>query len=129
MAFDDNLTDKEDYQLRNKPMVMDLAVGVKGAIDYFDFCSYQGKLVIGGWTKLTTDPSDYFPHYLIVLQADGSFEVTLVQAAKGDREVSINHSACWLEGEDKDEPLFQIKSINGHTDLKSFILSVKDIGN
>ena len=90
-AFKDNLTAKDYKELSGAFLVKDLTVGVKAVINTYDFCSEDGELLVEGWAEIETDPSDYSPHFQIVLQPNGAFDVTFIPASRGGGAFRISH--------------------------------------
>ena len=52
-----------------------MAVGVKALINFYEFCSKDSELLIDGWGEIATDPSDFSPHFQIILQPNGALDV------------------------------------------------------
>ena len=77
LAFDMNVTKEEHNRLRGKPMVGDLAVGVKGLLNRWDNgCVRNGKLYLVSTDLLETEPRDYSSHFEIIMEPNGGFAVT-----------------------------------------------------
>ena len=130
-AFEVNTTIEEENRLQGKPMVGDLAVGVKGLLPQYMFgCVMNGKIHLGSTDPLETEPSAYASHFEIIKQADGEFTVTYAPAENGKKKVPIvSRGECdkWTE----DNPgitFYPVKSINGFTDRRSFLIDLINKG-
>ena len=132
-AFEANITKEEANRLQGKPMVGDLSVGVKGLLyDLLMGCVRDGERYLYSTELLETDPRDYSSYYEIIRQADGEF--TLTFGPNGDGEKRIPRSiyrdrSC--ENIAEDEPtvtFYRIKSINGFTDTRSFLIDLINQG-
>ena len=98
-----------------------MAVGVKALFNIYEFCSKDGELLIDGWGKIDTDPSGFSPHFQLILQPNGAFDVTFMPGPSADGRFDIYHSECDDTGEFKERTMYRINSINGFTDLKSLV--------
>jgi len=137
LAFDINLTEEEENKLRGNPMVGDLAAGVKGLLSMYSLgCLRNSKLYLYSSEALETDPVDYFSYYEIVKQPDGGFILTYKNAnsvaLNGDDEKRIPGTASLLcDNIIEESPgvtFYPIKSINGFTDKRSFIIDLINQG-
>ena len=122
LAFDVNLTWYQAQKMLRKPMVEDLTVGVKGLVGRGNFCVLDGQLFLWGGASLETDPSKYAGHFNIVLQPDGAFQADFVPAREGRKNFSgafPHNDTC--PDEAVEIGLYPISSINGSTDMLSFV--------
>ena len=80
--------------------------------------------------RLQTEPRDYSGYYQIIKQADGEFIVTY-RPASGDnpRVPGLQSGDCDKVAEQNPAATFYpVKSINGFTDSKSFIIDLINQG-
>ena len=132
LAFDMNVTQEELNRLLGKPMVGDLAVGVKGLLNRWDNgCLKNGKAYLVSTDTLETEPSDYSSHFEIIMEPNGGFAVTYVPSKNGD--VPTAPSRSYINCDDLSEDLpeatfYPINSINGFTDWRSFLIDLINQG-
>ena len=130
-AFEMNTTYSEENKMLRKPMIGDLAVGVKALLSPYSFgCVRNGKAYLNSISTLATVTSNYMNYYEIIRQADGGFAVTYGPAKNGDKAFpSINRGKCDDVVERHPEAIFYpINSINGFTDRRSFIIDLINQG-
>ena len=130
-AFEKNTTWEEENRMQGKPMVGDLSVGVKALISQYGFgCEKNGKIYLDSITSLETDPNKYVNYYEIIKQVDGEFTLTYGPAENGDKDYpSMSASDCDLiEENNPGVTFYPIKSINGFTDRRSFIIDLINQG-
>lgn len=130
-AFEMNTTLSEENKMRGKPVVGDLAVGVKALLNEYGLgCIRNGKMYLYHDTTLITDQSDYSSNYEIIKEADGGFAITYGAAKKADKEIPhLDRSRCDEVGEyDPQLILYPINSINGFTDRRSFVIDLINKG-
>ena len=132
LAFDMNVTQEEHNRLLGKPMVGDLAVGVKGLLSRWDSgCLKNGKAYLVSTATLETEPSDYSSHFEIIMEPNGGFAVTYVPSK--DRDVPIaphrSYDNCDYFLEVVPEATFYpINSINGFTDWRTLLVDLINQG-
>ena len=130
-AFEMNTTQLEENKMLRKPMVGDLAVGVKALLSEYGLgCIGNGKMYLHNETTLETDPSDYSSYYEIIKEADGGFAITYGPAKKGGEEIPfLDRSGCDEVMEYNPQLiLYPINSINGFTDRRSFLIDLINKG-
>ena len=130
-AFEMNTTRLEENRILRKPMVGDLAVGVKALLSEYDLaCIRNGKIYLHNETTLQTDQSDYSSYYEIIKGADGGFAMIWVAAKKGGKKIPyLDRSGCDEVMENNPQLiLYPINSINGFTDRRSFIIDLINKG-
>ena len=130
-AFEMNTTVSEENKMLRKPMVGDLAVGVKGLLSRYSFgCVRNGKTYLYSHGTLETDPSKYGSYFEIIKEADGGFAITYGPAGNGDKDVpSLISWKCEYVLEEAPETIFYpINSINGFTDRRSFLIDLINQG-
>ena len=130
-AFEMNTTSLEENKMLRKPMVGDLAVGVKALLSNYGLgCVRNGKIYLYSHKTLETDPKVFNSYYEIIKQADGEFAVTFGPSERGDKEIA--HASDWkceYALEDNAEAIFYpVKSINGFTDRRSFLIDLINQG-
>lgn len=125
-AFEANTTNEETNRLVGKPMVGDLAVGVKASIFYDVGCVRNGKVYLPSHKKLETELQDYFSYFEIIKQADGEFTATWGPNKRGEKELPslYNHSCDKHLRENPRVTFYPVKSVNGFTDRRSFIIDL-----
>ena len=123
LAFDMNVTTEEHNRLRGKPMVGDLAVGVKGLLNSYSLgCLKNGKVYLGSTDTLETKTLSVIPYYEIIRQADGGFTATYGPKENGDKDLpSLPNGKC-------ENTFYPINSINGFTDWRSFLIDLINQG-
>ena len=130
-AFEMNTTRLEENRMLRKPMVGDLAVGVKALLSEYGLgCVRNGKIHLHNETVLETDPSDYSSHYEIIKEADGGFAMIWVAAKQGGKEIPY-FARYRCDDAIEDDPqliLYPINSINGFTDQRSFLIDLINKG-
>ena len=130
-AFEINLSAPDTNKLLSKPMIQDLAVGVKALIPYYQGqCKIKGKLYLIGHSPLETDPSIYTSYYEITKQPDGEFTIKYGADGTGQKSLQLlNASLCAdiVEGF-PDVTLYPVKSVNGFTDQRSFVINLMNQG-
>lgn len=130
-AFELNTTIEESHRLQGKPMVGDLAVGVKGLLSAYALgCERNGKYHLVSHYALETDPSEYFSYFEIIKQANGEFTITYGPAENGDKDLpSMQTWKCDTVVEEYPGTIFYpINSINGFTDQRSFLIDLINKG-
>lgn len=130
-AFEMNTTRLEENRILRKPMVGDLAVGVKALLSEYDLaCIRNGKIYLHNETTLQTDQSDYSSYYEIIKEADGGFAITYGPAKDGDKDIpTVSGWKCENALEEIPETIFYpINSINGFTDRRSFVIDLINQG-
>jgi hypothetical protein len=131
-AFEMNTTVSEYNKMLRKPMVGDLAVGVKGLLSMYNLgCERNGKIYLYSHGALETDPSDYTAHYEIIKEADGGFAITYGPAKNGNKEMPFFHAVgrCDDVLDNIPETIFYpVNSINGFTDRRSFLIDLINQG-
>ena len=132
LAFDMNVTTEEHNRLLGKPMVGDLAVGVKGLLNKWDNgCVRNGKVYLVSTDLLETAPRDYSSHFEIIMEPNGGFAVTYVPSKDGDVPTvpRRSYNNCDDVSEWFPEATFYpINSINGFTDWRSFLIDLINQG-
>ena len=131
-AFEINLTTTELHKLSGKPTVGDLAVGVTGLLSVFggSGCNKEGQMYLLSNITLETNPSSYSGYYEIQKQPDGEFKIEYKPAKEGKKTIPPFFSrecSNSLES-DPDATLYPVKSINGLTDQRSFIIDLVNKG-
>ena len=130
-AFEANTTIEEEHRLLGKPMVGDLAVGVKGLLPFYSFgCVLNGKIHLYSTAALETDPSEYQSYFEIIKQADGEFTATYGPSKNGKkRAAGLTNVPCdkWV-GDNPGIIFYPVKSINGFTDRRSFLIDLINKG-
>ena len=130
-AFEINTTQAEENKMLKRPMVGDLAVGVKGLIEsYVLGCVRKGKLYLHSHELLEVDPKGYYSYYEITMEVDGGFAVTYSPSKDGYKTIPVlNTFKCDKVLENNAEAIFYpVNSINGFTDRRSFILDLINRG-
>ena len=130
-AFENNTTYEEENRMQGKPMVGDLSVGVKALISRDEIgCERNGEVLLHSIYPLETDPKRYSNYYEIIKQVDGEFTVTYGPAENGDKDLPGRSSGdCDLmEEDDPGVTFYPVKSINGFTDRRSFIIDLINRG-
>tara|TARA_B100000768_G_scaffold156793_1_gene154520 strand:+ start:998 stop:1471 length:474 start_codon:yes stop_codon:yes gene_type:complete len=135
-AFENNTTYEEENRMQGKPMVGDLSVGVKALISRYGIgCQRNGVTYLYSIDPLQTDPKEYISYYEIIKQVDGEFTVTYGPAENGDKDLpgidlpGMSSLDCDLmEEDDPGVTFYPIKSINGFTDRRSFIIDLINQG-
>ena len=130
-AFELNTTIEESNRLQGKPMVGDLAVGVKGLLrPYALGCERNGKYYLVSHRALETDPSEYLAYFEIIKQANGEFTITYGPAGNGDKDMPFLQTVkCDTVIEEYPGTIFYpINSINGFTDQRSFLIDLINKG-
>ena len=131
LAFDMNVTQEEHNRLLGKPMVGDLAVGVKGLLNSYGFgCVKNDKVYLNSSTDLDTKTLSVIPYYEIIRQADGGFTATYGPSESGDKDLpSLPNVKCDDVAESHSEnTYYPINSINGFTDWRSFLIDLINQG-
>ena len=82
------------------------------------------------FTPIVTDPSNYQSYYEIQLEADGEFTMTFGPAKNGDKTLPVlPNSKCSDVLDTNPEVTFiPVKSINGFTDWRSFLIDLINQG-
>ena len=132
LAFDMNVTTEEHNRLLGRPMVGDLAVGVKGLLNSWDNgCVRNGKVYLVSTDLLETEPGEYYYHYEIVREPNGGFAVTYVlpkgkgvPKAPGSNNDNCDGVSRWFP----EATFYPINSINGFTDWRSFLIDLINQG-
>ena len=131
-AFDLNITLTEQREMTGKRMVGDLTVGVKALIRNYswDSCDLDGKMHLISFTEIVTDPSNYQSYYEIQLEADGEFTMTFGPAKDDDKDLpGYSRGKCSNFLDEHPEVTFiPVKSINGFTDWRSFLIELINQG-
>ena len=131
-AFDLNTTATEQLEMAGKRMVGDLTVGVKALIERYTWltCNLDGKMHLKSFTEIVTDPSNYQSYYEIQLEADGEFTMTFGPAKDGGKELpGYSRGKCSDFLDEHPEVTFiPVKSINGFTDWRSFLIDLINQG-
>ena len=137
-AFENNTTYEEEIRMQGKPMVGELSVGVMALIHPYGIgCERNGEMYLYSIEPLETDPSKYSNYYEIIKQVDGEFTLTYGPAGKGDKDFpSQPHPAHGWSGLDCDlmeenspgVTFYPVKSINGFTDRRSFLIDLINQG-
>ena len=103
-------------------MVKDLSVSIKALISSTDVCSQDGQLVLLSNTIIATSLSKYRPYFEVYREPDGEFSLTLVPAEDKDLVFAVPNGLCdFYLLYDPDQTSYPIKSINGFTDLRSYV--------
>ena len=119
---------KIKIRLLGKPMIQDLSVGVKALLpSYTGRCILEGELHLVNYTALETDPSDYRSYYEITKQPDGEFTLEYGPRSNGDKRLPFTPIASCTDVVDVTF-LYPVKSINGFTDFRSFIIDLINQG-
>jgi len=130
-AFDLNITLTEQQEMTGTRMVGDLTVGVKALVGNYSLnCKLDGKMHLLSFTKIVTDPSNYQSYYEIQLEADGEFTITFDPAKKGNKDLpGYSRRKCSDVLDEHPEVTFiPVKSINGFTDWRSFLIELMNQG-
>ena len=130
-AFENNTTYEEENRMQGKPMVGDLSVGVKALVYAHGIgCERNGEIYLDSITPLETDPSKYSNYYEIIKQVDGEFTLTYGPAGNGDKDhPRMTGSDCdRIEENNSGVTFYPVKSINGFTDRRSFIIDLINQG-
>lgn len=130
-AFEMNTTELEENKMLRKPVVGDLAVGVKALLSEYGLgCIRNGKMYLFNDTALETDPSSYSSYYEIIKEAGGGFAMTYSPAKERDKEIPyLDHTRCDEAMRGNPQVIFYtINSINGFTDRRSFIIDLINQG-
>lgn len=130
-AFEMNTTNEEDLRRLGKILVGDLAVGVKGLIPAYNVgCVKNGKTHLYSLQTLETDQSEYSSYFEIIKQADGEFTLTYGPAGNGDKDVpGMSRMKCDVLVEyNPGLTFYPVKSINGFTDQRSFLIDLINKG-
>jgi len=130
-AFEMNTTMPEENKMLGKPVVGDLAVGVKALLSSYALgCVRNGKIYLYSFDTLETDPTDYSSYYEIIKEADGGFAITYGPAKDGDKDIpTVSGWKCENALEEIPETIFYpINSINGFTDRRSFVIDLINQG-
>ena len=131
-AFDLNITSTEQREMTGTRMVGDLTVGVKALIPDYSWvnCNLDGKMHLLSAAEIVTDPSNYQSYYEIQLEADGEFTITISPAKKGDKTIPVySRRKCSDVLDEHPEMTFiPVKSINGFTDWRSFLIDLINQG-
>jgi hypothetical protein len=132
LAFDMNVTEEEHNRLLGKPMVGDLAVGVKGLLNNWNNgCLKNGKAYLVSTDTLETEPSDYSSHFEIIMETNGGFAVTYVPLKDRDEPIAPHrrYDNCDNLSEYLPEATFYpINSINGFTDWRTLLVDLINQG-
>jgi hypothetical protein len=132
-AFDINTTITEESRMTGERLIGDLTVGVQALISRWkDKCIIDGKLHLPSNTEIETDPSDYTHYYKIKLESDGEFTMTYGPNGGGDKGLPrMSLPPCeypFVDTTDPDLTFFPVKSINGFTDSRSFLVDLINQG-
>ena len=137
-AFDLNITLTEQLEMTGKRMVGDLTVGVKALIRNYswDSCDLDGKMHLISAAEIVTDPRNFQSYYEIQLETDGEFTMTISPgkssiSGKGDHKdlPGFPNSKCSDVLDTNPEVTFiPVKSINGFTDWRSFLIDLINQG-
>ena len=130
-AFDLNITLTEERELTGTRTVGDLTVGVKALIGNYSLnCKLDGKMHLISAAEIVTDPSNYQSYYEIQLEADGEFTMTFGPAKDGGKELpGYSRGKCSDFLDEHPEVTFiPVKSINGFTDWRSFLIDLINQG-
>jgi hypothetical protein len=131
-AFDMNMTITETSRMAGKPIIGDLTVGVQALISVHGIgqCLIDGKAHLVSFGQIEKDPSEYLDYYKIQQEPDGEFTMTYGPAADGDKDLpSMIMSQCSaFSRADPTATFFPIKSINGFTDVRSFLVDLLNKG-
>ena len=131
-AFDINTTTTEESRMAGKRLISELTVGVQALIVQWNSsgCIIDGKLHLPSNTVIVTDPSDYTHYYKIKLEPDGEFTMTYVPTGDGYKYLPRMGKGSCTEYDTTDPELtfIPVKSINGFTDSRSFLVDLINQG-
>ena len=131
-AFDLNITLTEKRELTGTRMVGDLTVGVKALIERYTWvnCNLDGKMHLISAAEIVTDPISFQSYYEIQLEADGEFTMTFGPAKDDDKDLpGFPNNKCSDVLDIQPEVTFiPVKSINGFTDWRSFLIDLINQG-
>ena len=130
-AFDINTTITEQRRMAGKRLISDLTVGVQALIPRnSSSCMIDGKLHLPSNNEIETAPWDYSSYYKIKLEPDGEFTMTLFPTGNGKKYLpSVWKDSCSEYGTTDPELTFiPVKSINGFTDSRSFLVDLINQG-
>ena len=133
-AFDMNTTITEQRRMAGKHLISDLTVGVQALIPKNSSgCMIDGKLHLPSSNEIETAPWDYGSYYKIKLEPDGEFTLTYVPYVpkeNGNKYLpSMWKDSCSEYGTSDPELTFiPVKSINGFTDSRSFLVDLINQG-
>ena len=128
-AFDINTTITEESRMVGKRIISDLTVGVQALILHGGTCVIDGKLHLPSATEIEADPRGYRNHYKIKLEPDGEFIMTYIPRGTGKNLPSMVRARCSeFNMIDPELTFFPVKSINGFTDSRSFLVDLINQG-
>jgi hypothetical protein len=130
-AFDINTTITEERRMTGKRLISDLTVGVQALMaKYSNGCLIDGKLHFLSINEIETAPSDYRGYYKIKLEPDGEFTMTYGPTGDGDKDLPRMWKGSCSEYDTTDPELtfIPVKSINGFTDSRSFLVDLINQG-
>ncbi len=129
-AFDINTTTTEESRMAGERLIGDLTVGVQALIaNYSSGCLIDGKLHLPSINEIETAPSDYRNYYKIKLEPDGEFTMTYGPMGDGDKDLPrMWKGRCEYDMTDPEFTFIPVKSINGFTDSRSFLVDLINQG-
>ena len=130
-AFDLNITLTEERELTGTRTVGDLTVGVKALIGSYSLkCKLDGKLHLTSTIEIVTDPRKFYDYYEIQLETDGEFTMTLDPDTAGVKTLPYLHNKKCSDvlDEHPEVTFIPVKSINGFTDWRSFLIDLINQG-
>jgi len=129
-AFDINTTTTEESRMAGKRLISELTVGVQALISrWTDKCIIEGKLHLLSNTEIETDRLSEFDHYKIKLEPDGDFTMTYVPAITSKTLPRMWPEPCSeYDTTDPELTFIPVKSINGFTDSRSFLVDLINQG-
>mgnify|MGYP005994823133 CR=1 FL=1 len=132
-AFEMNTTQTDESRLMGTPIVGDLTVGVPAIITVFSntSCTIDGKLHLRSTSPIVTEQSSYSIYYKVQLQADGEFIMTFDSTTdNGNKRIPpLGQQKCdELMYSAPDETFIPVKSMNGFTDRRSFVIDLINQG-
>jgi|TARA_R110000803_G_scaffold143479_1_gene209534 hypothetical protein len=132
-AFDINTTTTEESRMAGKRLISDLTVGVQALIERWQYgCIIDGKLHLLSSNEIETDPRHHTSYYKIKLEPDGEFTMTYGPTGGGTKllpRMRMGKESCPEYDTTHPELTFiPVKSINGFTDSRSFLVDLINQG-
>tara|TARA_R110000764_G_scaffold49108_3_gene108787 strand:- start:88 stop:552 length:465 start_codon:yes stop_codon:yes gene_type:complete len=132
-AFDMNTTLTHESRLLGTPTIGDLTVGVPAIITIYsdNGCTIDGKLHLRSTSEIVTEQAPYATYYKVQLQADGEFIMAFDSTTdNGNKRIPpLGPQKCdEVRYSAPDETFIPVKSINGFTDRRSFVIDLINQG-
>ena len=132
-GFDVNVSEEDITRFQYKFIIDDLAVGDTAYVRSYSFCTENEKLMINK-NNAIEKKSDFWPNLLMAVEPGNKVSITLQPGENTDRlgYAIPNTDNCNLfisnKSRKKNVGFFEVRSIEGHTNLKDYLNHLKKLG-